>query len=481
MDRGTAPPAGPRVLVPVTYGLSVRYLLPTGLLAGLAREVTPVVALGFADDALADHLEAAGYEVVVLPSAELTHTYRMFRRRVAVVHQRRLRSPTSRIQRLQRTASGGSPRQRIVTAGRRARDGVGARLAGAARRLEEAEEGQLAQGTNLATFRRLLDDLAVDGVLALTPYHDQDGLLLRAARDTGRPSVTSIISFDNPTTRERMVARSERIVVWNRHNAAEILRAYPDVSPEQVGVIGAPQFDLHHRPELVMTDTEWRDDAGLSADRPVVLYGAGPPALVPGEPDLVREIDRAIDDGRIPGRPFLLVRRHPSDVGDRWDSVRLRHGRVDLPWTPGTTPFRGWPTDDDVRRQMSTLAHSAVHVNVCSSMALDGAVFDRPQVCPTFVPGLSRVASRRIARFYRQEHWAPVAASGGTATVDDVASLVAEVGAGLRDPAARRDGRRRMIAEVLTYDDGRSSERLVAEVARSFGVRDGAFPDTNVR
>ena len=168
----------------------------------------------------------------------------------------------------------------------------------------------------------------------------------------------------------------------------------------------------------MLDETEWRGTAGLPDEGPVILYGAGPPALVPNEPELVAAIDQAIEDGRIPGRPHLLVRRHPSDVGDRWDDVagRLRHGWVDLPWAVGSTPYRGWPTDADIRVQMSALAHSVVHVNVCSSMTLDGAVFDRPQVCPTFVPGLTGAAAQRIARFYDQEHWAPIAASGGTTT-----------------------------------------------------------------
>jgi hypothetical protein len=472
MGRPAGNPGGPRVLVPVTYGLSVRYLLPTGLLAGLAGAVTPVVGLGWDDPVLQARIEADGVEVVRLPDAALTHDYRMYRRQVAVLHQRRLHSPTSGIQRRQRASTGGWDRARVLTGVRRARDIAVTALPGAAARLEAAEPHQVDTGTNVGEFRGLLDRAGIDGVLSVTPYHDQDGLLLWAARSTGRPSLTSVISFDNPTTRERMLARSERIVVWNRYNRDEVLRAYADLDEDRVGVVGAPQFDLHAQPRWVTDEADWRAGLGLDADRPVVLYGAGPPGLVPGEPALVEAIDRAIDDGSVPGRPLLLVRRHPSDVGDRWDAVagRLRHGRVELPWAPGGTPYLGWPTDDDIRLQMSTLAHCAVHVNVCSSMSLDGAWFDRPQVGPTFLPGIPAAARRRVARFYRQEHWAPIARSGGVTTVDDLPELVAALGDGLQRPERLHAGRERMLDDVLTYRDGRSSERVVAEAASTFGA-----------
>ena len=43
-------------------------------------------------------------------------------------------------------------------------------------------------------------------------------------------------------------------------------------------------------------------------------------------------------------------------------------------------------------------------------------------------------------------------------------TLVAAISDGLRAPERHAAGRRRMLAEVLTYTDGESSRRLVAEV-----------------
>jgi len=103
-------------------------------------------------------------------------------------------------------------------------------------------------------------------------------------------------------------------------------------------------------------------------------------------------------------------------------------------------------------------------VNVCSSMTLDGAMFDRPQIGPRFAPGATRAEQRRISDLYDQEHWRPVMDSGGLTVVDDAPQLVAALASALSHPDAGRDGRRRMVREVLTWDDGASAGRLVDAV-----------------
>jgi hypothetical protein len=126
---------------------------------------------------------------------------------------------------------------------------------------------------------------------------------------------------------------------------------------------------------------------------------------------LVAAIDAAITAGRIQHRPMVLLgatQRPPSTVG-----TRMRIWRT---WSsPGSGRSDGglaWPSDDEIDRKMSTLAHSAVHVNICSTMAIDGAAFDRLVITPTFLPG-PRPERRLVRAFYRQEHWQPIARSGG--------------------------------------------------------------------
>lgn len=454
-----------RVLVPITYGLSVRYLHSTGVLEKLTAVCDPVVGLGWADDDLTVALQQEGIEVVALPRPELEHSYVRFRQLMAIDHAHRLQSPTTRIKRRRQLLEPRSPKRFARSELRRARDVIEVRRPGGSRRLADREREAVRSGTNIEEFSHYLKHHRIDAVLSVTPYHDQDALLLWAARALDIPSLTSVISFDNPTTRARMIVRSERVLVWNHHNADQLVRTYPDLTASQVGITGAPQFDLHHDPALVMDDQEWRDHLGIPQDRPVILYGAGAAHLVRNEPDLIRLVDSILPS--LGGTtPFLLVRRHPNQAPEQWTELGqgLEHGAVVDPWAPGSDPMRSWPTRDDLAVQMSSFAHSAVHVNVCSSMTLDGAVFDRPQIGPTFVPGLGRLGLDAIRSLYKLEHWQPIATSGGLDTPSSPAELRVAIERALEDPGRLASGRAKMVSEVLTYNDGKSSARLVSSV-----------------
>ena len=57
----------PRLLIPLTYHFSVRYIVRTGLLKALLPFSQPVIGLGWQDEDLSCELKDMGAEVVHLP------------------------------------------------------------------------------------------------------------------------------------------------------------------------------------------------------------------------------------------------------------------------------------------------------------------------------------------------------------------------------------------------------------------------------
>ncbi len=453
-----------RVAILLTYGLSVRYLVSTGLLRQLAEVVEPVVALEWDDAELVAELERCGASVTRLPDPVYDHALLRVDRLLEIDFERALASPTTAITRRWRRRVL-PPGVRAIRQVREFRDRQLVRT-GAQRRRRAVEAATLMQtATNIDAYGSWLEEQRIEAVLSLTPYHRSDRIMLAAARGSGRRSISSIISFDNPTTRGRLPVLSDSILVWNRYNQQELERAYPDLADGRTKIVGAPQFDLHVDRSHVLPEAAWREEVGLSPDRPVILFGAGPRVLFPRELELVRAIDRSIDEGRIPGDPQVLLRPHPADSDAVWDGVeQLRNVVRVRGWGKGDGG-RAWPSAHDVDLQMSTLAHAAVHVSICSTMVLDGAAFDRPLVAPTFVPG-SRAEHAHVRRFYRQEHWQPIARSGAVAQPDSMAELEAAVADGLAHPGRLAPQRRAMLRDLITFDDGASAGRVVREVER---------------
>lgn len=461
-----------RLAVPATYQFSIRYLVHTGLLARLAQVVEPVVMLSWEDPALVAALESRGIETQQLTPPQREPVYDRHRQRIDLLHERRLRSPSSGIDWHRRDAR----LPVMAVARRRARRAVTSSafiVPGVARRALAEEERLVQRATNLSAVGRQFEQLGLDAVLSITPFHHQEDLFLRAAALRELRCVTSIISFDNPTTRGWMPIHFDRYLVWNHHMVEQLTRSIPEVTADQVSVTGAPQFDFYEGDAWRWDEDRWRAVLGIPMDRPVVLFGGGPADLVPEEATYLSDLDDAITDGAVPGDPIIVFRRHPNDRLDRFRACieRASNVIVDDPWAARTGDLTTSSASvPDIERLVSTLSHAAVHVNTSSTLTVDGAYFDRPQVGPAYPVGPQRSAGRQVQDLYRREHWQPIADSGGMVLAQTRDQLIEGVVEELEAPARRRAERRRLVEEIVTYRDGRATERVVAEVAATLGL-----------
>jgi hypothetical protein len=97
-------------------------------------------------------------------------------------------------------------------------------------------------------------------------------------------------------------------------------------------------------------------------------------------------------------------------------------------------------------------------------MAIDGAVFDRPQVGPAYDDSPSRKYDLTCKELYLHEHFLPITRSGGIEIANSREELIRAIRLGLEDPGRLKDARKKLVREVCTYDDGRATERVAREV-----------------
>jgi hypothetical protein len=184
-------------------------------------------------------------------------------------------------------------------------------------------------------------------------------------------------------------------------------------------------------------------------------------------------LDDAIEANEIPGKPVILFRRHPVDPMERWQKVlqRARHVVVDNPWQLGAKVLGHTNIGvDDICKLASTLYYSGVHVNVASTMTVDGAIFDKYQVGPAYDDSPSRKYNRAALECYHQEHFLPIAQSGGIDIARTRQNLIRAVRSGFTNPQQMREGRRRIVQEICTFDDGRCASRVASAVREFIGA-----------
>jgi hypothetical protein len=462
----------PRLLVPMSLQFSVRYLLRTGMLSEINEFAQPVILLGWEDEALARELGQQGYEVHRLPKAQWGAHYENTRATVNLWHERVRNSPSTAIrkrrQNLERPFG-----VRLTRELRQALRGMALATPGGSARVQRREAALFWTDTNARTVEQRLGGLKIDAVFSITPFLIDEEMTVRVLAESGVPSTTAILSFDNLTTRPWIPITFDLYLLWNCHNARQLRNGYPQTAERGVKIIGSPQFDFYWKPEYLWDEKDWRNRLALPADRPVLLFAGGYFTCAPHEPQFLGQLDDAIEANEIPGKPVILFRRHPVDPMERWQKVlqRARHVVVDNPWQLGAKVLGHTNIGvDDICKLASTLHYSGVHVNVASTMTVDGAIFDKYQVGPAYDDSPSRKYNRAALECYRQEHFLPIAQSGGLDIARTRKDLIRAVREGFTNPEPMSGGRRRIVQEICTFDDGQCASRVALAVREFIGA-----------
>jgi hypothetical protein len=454
------------LLIPVTINFAVRYVVLTGLLKQIEGRCEPILGLSWDDPDLEADLRATGAEVVRLPDPVFDREVGLTNLLIEVDFHRRLKSPSRPIE-LRRRNLGYPLGERLRRQASDLRQELRVRMPGAHERLAAQLQAFYDRSPSVAEHEQFLRDQRVDAVLSITPYAVQESLLLPAAARLGIPAMTSVLSFDNLTTRPPLPVPFERYLVWNRFNAAELERAYPDLDPARITIVGPAQFDFYQDPRYVEDLPVWQERLGVPAGVPTIFFGAGPPVIAPHEPQYLAHLLDAIEDGRLPADTTVVLRRHPHDLPERWKRFE-DHPRIayDNPGPVGTTirPGQAAMGEAQIVGLCSTLAHTDVHVNVSSTLTLDGAFFGKPQIGPAYDVEGDRGERRRASDLYEREHFLPIVASGGLELPRSPTELVGQVAAALADPERLAPQRRAMLTAMCTYLDGRCTERVAEQV-----------------
>src|SRR5688500_8192505 len=98
-----------------------------------------------------------------------------------------------------------------------------------------------------------------------------------AARKLNIPTIAYIPSWDNISTKNRMVYRYDGYIVWSEQVKRELHEFYPATKGAPVYVIGAPQFDVFFNERFYQSRDVYCEQQGLDPSLPIVVYALGSP------------------------------------------------------------------------------------------------------------------------------------------------------------------------------------------------------------
>ncbi len=452
-----------RLLITISFSFSIRYIVRTGLLEKLRSFCTPVIAIAWEETVLVKELSHNGYEVHVIPISKREPLYNDARKKINIWFKYfQLKSPSTKIQ--EKYVDGFANWKTKALRNLRIFYNIcKLYIPGSIQRLFKKEKELLVTATNYNALSNFIDQLNIDAVFTLTPFHIQEDLLLRACQAKNKKMIAGILSFDNLTKRGWIPVIYDAYLLWNKYNERELYRIYPTSKQRSVYITGAPQFDFYFKTDNLLPEQIWRKKVGIQPEdkRKIILYAGGPKSLFPIEPLILRDIIDALNDGLI-SNAVVLFRCHPMDDIERWKTVigPSHHIVYDKSWTGKDKAGFVNITDDDIKKLCSTLAYTDVHINLCSTMTVDGSAYSKPQIGPAYIPNDTN-ASAALRMMYYQEHFLPIIATGGLLLANSKKELIEHIISCLANPQTSSDKSNVILEEIITYKDGNNMERVV--------------------
>lgn len=305
-----------------------------------------------------------------------------------------------------------------------------------------------------------------DVIVSTGPFQFEQPAILNNARKYGIPVLAYIPSWDNISTKNRMVFNYDGYLVWNERSRNELHAFYPATRTRPVHVIGAPQFDVFYQDRFHESREAFCRDQDLDPARSIIVYALGSPNFL-NEKHGAFHLAQRVFEGHL-GDVQMLVRPHPihdnAELAEEFDKYAPR---VRLQKTKNAGKELNKRTQDvrDVIEWVNTFKHADVVVNMSSTVTIDAARFDRPVVNLDFDPQPGQADQALIKEVnHLWSHFKPIAESGGVWLVNDFSELEKAVIEYLKDPALHRAERKWMVEHVCGFSDANCGERMAEAI-----------------
>ena len=329
-------------------------------------------------------------------------------------------------------------------------------------RLEDWLEGVLLSYQRSSEALRRFTEDRPDAILTTGTFRYEEPAVAAAAKKAGIPLLAFITSWDNITTKNRMVFKYDGYIVWSDQMKKELHEYYPHTREAPCYITGAPQFDVFFQSRFRQSRAEFCARYGLDEKRPIILYAPGTPNMF-NEDRAILHLAEQVAGGALT-QAQMLVRPHPLHDYERLDELlRGFRPRVAMQRSgqAGLQVARRAEDESLILEWVNTFRHADVVVNLSSTAAIDGAIFDHPVVNLDFDPEPDRRRQQLVREInHVWTHFKAVTGSGGLWMANDLDEMISAVKTYLKHPELHREERRRMAEMVCGQIDGRCGERM---------------------
>ncbi|APY00725.1 hypothetical protein [Lacinutrix venerupis] len=211
--------------------------------------------------------------------------------------------------------------------------------------------------------------------------------LLYAAQRLDIKTLSFIFSWDNLSSKGRMLGEFDGYLVWSDIMKKELKYFYPNTNSEKIFVVGTPQFETYVIDKYASDSNYFYNTFNLDKSKKTICYSCGDVSTSKLDPLYIEIIAKGIVSKEIEGVNFL-VRTSPAEDESRFKDIIEKYPNIK--WN-----FPNWeltrdnhvetwsqrvPSEKDLINLRSILMHCNLNINMCSTMSLDFMLFDKPVI-----------------------------------------------------------------------------------------------------
>ena len=275
-----------------------------------------------------------------------------------------------------------------------------------------------------------------------------------------------IFSWDNLSSKGRMLGAFDSFLVWSDLMKEELLYFYPKVKASKVKVVGTPQFEPYIMDKYEIDKEVFYANFYLDKTKKIICYSCADSSIGANDAMVIRSIIVAIRENKINTACQLLVRTSPAEGPTRFD--RLKNEFPEINWNyPKWVLTRenhaeSWsqriPSEQDIKDLRGILQYADLNVNMCSTMSLDFMLFDKPVINTVF--GNNENGFYYDQRFLNYDHYKKVIDSDAVVIAINEAELIIQINAALETSDLRSQHRKNLVKLQISQDLKGTSKRI---------------------
>jgi len=339
--------------------------------------------------------------------------------------------------------------------------------------------GMVKQTAAYRTYLSLFKQTRPDILFSTHQWNPAVAAPVAAAKTLGIPTATFIFSWDNLTSKGRIISPFDHYFLWSDLMRKELIRYHPSIREEQTHIIGTPQFDFYGDRSLIWERNHFFQHIGADPNRPLICYSGGHKSTHPDEEMYLRVLLEMIRSGQIENSPQVVFRVAPTDFHERFNEVLKDFPEIiNLPpiWKIPTQPNEyACPMPADIVLLTNLLHYCDLNINLCSTMTIDFAIFDKPVINPAFDMTSPPIHGVPLWNFYYMfEHYRPVIDLNSVRVAHNSLEMAEHINLYLRHPELEREGRKRLVDLEINGSIGQANTQLV-QVLREVSQRESSY------